>query len=122
MPTYNFECPDGHISEGFFYMSEKPNEVECGNPDCGKMAVALIGAGGGVIFKGSFPGKDVREDTTNETLVQKAKRARRWKLAGKVPIEERIKPSDVDLSKPDNTPPVKTGAVAGPKPKSGPGS
>jgi putative FmdB family regulatory protein len=52
MPTYDFNCPDcGHAFEAFQGINDKPIKV-C--PECGKRKVKrLIGAGGGLIFKGS---------------------------------------------------------------------
>jgi putative FmdB family regulatory protein len=52
MPTYDYKCPDcGHEFEAFQSMSASPLK-EC--PECGSRKVKrLIGAGGGLIFKGS---------------------------------------------------------------------
>lgn len=52
MPTYRYECQScGHGLELFQSMTEKPRR-KC--PDCGKPKLQrLIGAGAGVIFKGS---------------------------------------------------------------------
>lgn len=52
MPTYDFECPDcGHTFEQMQSITAKPLKL-C--PKCGKRHVRrLIGAGGGLIFKGS---------------------------------------------------------------------
>lgn len=52
MPTYEYECEAcGHDFEEFQYMSDKPLR-KC--PECGKMKLhRLIGAGAGIIFKGS---------------------------------------------------------------------
>lgn len=52
MPTYDYECSAcGYKFEKFQSMSDKPIK-KC--PKCGKMkAERLIGAGTGVIFKGS---------------------------------------------------------------------
>jgi putative FmdB family regulatory protein len=52
MPTYDYECSScGHKFELFQSMSAKPQK-SC--PNCGKRtAQRLIGAGGGLIFKGS---------------------------------------------------------------------
>ena len=52
MPTYEYECGAcGHDFEEFQYMSDKPLR-KC--PQCGKMKLQrLIGAGAGIIFKGS---------------------------------------------------------------------
>lgn len=52
MPTYEYECENcDHSFEEFQYMSDKPLK-KC--PKCGKMKLnRLIGAGAGIIFKGS---------------------------------------------------------------------
>jgi len=51
MPTYDFECGKcGHVFEVFQKMSDKPS-TKC--PKCRAKADRLIGAGSGVIFKGS---------------------------------------------------------------------
>jgi len=51
MPTYEYECKDcGHRFEKFQNMSDKPL-TDC--PECGGAVKRLIGAGGGIIFKGS---------------------------------------------------------------------
>jgi putative FmdB family regulatory protein len=52
MPTYDYQCPDcGHAFEVFQSIKAKPVKV-C--PNCGKRKVKrLIGAGAGLIFKGS---------------------------------------------------------------------
>jgi putative FmdB family regulatory protein len=120
MPTYAYRCSQGHEVERFFSMVEKPKTVKC--PTCGKRAKAQIGAGGGAVFQGSFPGQDLRRDTYNETMIEKAKRARKMKLFGLVPTEERIRPRDIDLSKPDRLPSPRLPCRQGPKPTSGPGS
>lgn len=51
MPTYDYECSEcSHTFEEFHAMKE--NRSKC--PECGKPKLKrLIGAGGGVIFKGS---------------------------------------------------------------------
>ena len=50
MPTYEYECPEGHEFELFQKMSEKPR-AKC--PVCGKVAVRQISGGAGLVFKGS---------------------------------------------------------------------
>ena len=52
MPTYEYECDAcGHAFEEFQYMSDAPLK-KC--PSCGKKKLnRLIGAGAGIIFKGS---------------------------------------------------------------------
>jgi putative FmdB family regulatory protein len=50
MPTYEYECPEGHRFEKFQKMTEKPR-ARC--PVCGKTAVRKISGGAGLVFKGS---------------------------------------------------------------------
>ena len=51
MPTYDYECLScGHRFEKFQWMSEQP--VKC-CPCCSKRVKRLLGAGAGLIFKGS---------------------------------------------------------------------
>ena len=52
MPTYEFRCPSGHDFEKFYRsIAAAPGEVTC--PQCGKVAVRQMSAGGGLVFKGS---------------------------------------------------------------------
>ena len=50
MPTYEYECPSGHVFEKFQKMTDKPR-ARC--PVCGKPAVRKISGGAGLVFKGS---------------------------------------------------------------------
>ena len=51
MPTYEYECITcGHVCDVFHSMTAKPR-VKC--PECGGRTKKLIGAGAGIIFKGS---------------------------------------------------------------------
>src|SRR5215212_10750408 len=50
MPTYEYQCPEGHSFEKFQKMSEKPR-AKC--PVCGKPATRKISGGAGLVFKGS---------------------------------------------------------------------
>ena len=50
MPTYEYECPEGHEFELIQKMSEKPR-AKC--PVCGKAATRKISGGAGLVFKGS---------------------------------------------------------------------
>ena len=51
MPTYEYECKDcGDLSEHFKSMSESP-KTKC--EKCGGKIIRLVGAGAGLIFKGS---------------------------------------------------------------------
>jgi putative FmdB family regulatory protein len=50
MPTYEYQCPEGHSFEKFQKMSEKPR-AKC--PVCDKPATRKISGGAGLVFKGS---------------------------------------------------------------------
>jgi putative FmdB family regulatory protein len=50
MPTYEYQCPQGHVFEKFQKMSDKPR-ANC--PTCGKPATRKISGGAGLVFKGS---------------------------------------------------------------------
>jgi putative FmdB family regulatory protein len=50
MPTYEYQCPEGHEFELFQKMAEKPR-ARC--PVCGKTATRQISGGAGLVFKGS---------------------------------------------------------------------
>jgi putative FmdB family regulatory protein len=66
MPTYEYECEQcGHKFDFFQNMSDKPLTV-C--PECGGAVKRLIGAGSGIIFKGSgFHALDHRVRTRSTT-------------------------------------------------------
>ena len=50
MPTYEYQCPEGHEFEKFQKMTDKPR-AKC--PVCGKTAIRKISGGAGLVFKGS---------------------------------------------------------------------
>jgi putative FmdB family regulatory protein len=50
MPTYEYECPEGHAFEKFQKMADKPR-AKC--PVCGKPATRKISGGSGLVFRGS---------------------------------------------------------------------
>jgi len=50
MPTYEYECPDGHTFEKFQKMTDKPR-AKC--PVCGRPASRKISGGAGLVFRGS---------------------------------------------------------------------
>ena len=50
MPTYEYQCPEGHAFEKFQKMSEKP-QAKC--PVCGRPATRKISGGAGLVFKGT---------------------------------------------------------------------
>jgi putative FmdB family regulatory protein len=50
MPTYEYECPEGHTFEKFQRISDKPR-AKC--PVCGKPGTRKISGGAGLVFRGS---------------------------------------------------------------------
>jgi putative FmdB family regulatory protein len=50
MPTYEYQCPEGHAFELFQKMTDKPR-AKC--PACGRTATRKISGGAGLVFKGS---------------------------------------------------------------------
>lgn len=50
MPTYEYQCPEGHEFELLQKMSDK-SRAKC--PVCGKPATRKISGGAGLVFKGS---------------------------------------------------------------------
>ena len=51
MPTYEFQCPSGHVFERFSLTMTSSRSAAC--PKCGKRAKRLISGGAGLVFKGS---------------------------------------------------------------------
>ena len=75
MPTYDYECTAcGHTYELFQAITAKP-EKKC--PSCGRRtARRLIGAGAGIIFKGSgFYQTDYRSESYNQAAKAEAEAA-----------------------------------------------
>jgi putative FmdB family regulatory protein len=50
MPTYEYECPEGHTFEKFQKITDKAR-AKC--PACGKSATRKISGGAGLVFRGS---------------------------------------------------------------------
>ncbi len=50
MPTYEYQCPEGHAFEKIQKMADKPR-AKC--PTCGKPAVRKISGGSGLVFRGT---------------------------------------------------------------------
>lgn len=50
MPTYEYQCANGHTFDLFQRISDRP-KGKC--PECGAKATRLISGGAGLIFKGS---------------------------------------------------------------------
>jgi putative FmdB family regulatory protein len=50
MPTYEYQCPEGHVFDKFQKMTDRPR-AKC--PRCGKAATRRISGGAGLVFRGS---------------------------------------------------------------------
>lgn len=84
MPTYEYQCPDGHVFEKFQKMSDKPR-AKC--PVCEKSAQRKISGGAGLVFKGTGfyitdygkdgkgPRKEAAERTEKTEKTERAERA-----------------------------------------------
>lgn len=51
MPTYEFRCSNGHVTEQFHRISDAPATAACAT--CGTEAQRAISGGAGLVFKGS---------------------------------------------------------------------
>jgi putative FmdB family regulatory protein len=61
MPTYEYECPQGHRFDLFQRMSDEPR-AQC--PECGAESQRVISGGAGFLFKGDgFYTTDYRTDS-----------------------------------------------------------
>lgn len=73
MPTYEYECKDCGFRFELFQKMSDPHKKTC--PHCGKRLKRLIGAGTGIIFKGSgFYATDYRkQERKNDDVKNKDK-------------------------------------------------
>jgi putative FmdB family regulatory protein len=110
MPTYEYQCPDGHLFEKFQKMTDKPR-AKC--PVCGKPATRKISGGAGLVFKGSgFYITDYGKDGKGPRKPE-AERPAESKPASE---------GKADAAKPGSTPAAKpeaTSAKANPRPSKG---
>ena len=107
MPTYEYQCPEGHVFDKFQKMTEKPR-AKC--PVCGKTATRKISGGAGLVFKGSgFYITDYGKDGKGPRKAETEKPAAQ---AGESKIE--APKSDVKPAKADAKPAAKKpGKAAG---------
>jgi putative FmdB family regulatory protein len=104
MPTYEYQCPEGHRFEKFQKMTEKPR-AKC--PVCGKPATRKISGGAGLVFKGSGfyitdYGKDGKGPRKPETESAPASEAK--------PSESKPEKSETKASSKPEAPPGKSGS------------
>ena len=101
MPTYEYQCPDGHVFEKFQKMSDQP-EANC--PVCRKPAVRKISGGAGLVFKGSgFYITDYGKDGKGPRKAETEKPAAETKASDSKP----------ESAKADAKAPAKTDAAPG---------
>ncbi len=90
MPTYEYQCPQGHRFEKFQKMTDKPG-AKC--PSCGKPAARLISGGAGLVFRGSgFYITDYGKDGKGPRKPEKAETPAESKADPK-PAKSETKPS-----------------------------
>ena len=111
MPTYEYQCPDGHLFEKFQKMTDKPR-AKC--PVCGKPATRKISGGAGLVFKGSgFYITDYGKDGKGPRKPESERPAAESKAASE---------GKADAAKPGSTPAAKSQAASGkanPRPSKG---
>ena len=108
MPTYEYQCPEGHAFDKFQKINEKPR-AKC--PVCGKAAVRKISGGAGLLFKGSgFYITDYGKD---------GKGPRKPESESAPASESKTPDTKTDSSKADTKPAAKADAAG--KPSSRPG-
>ena len=111
MPTYEYQCPDGHFFEKFQKMTDKPR-AKC--PVCGKPATRKISGGAGLVFKGSgFYITDYGKDGKGPRKPESERPAAESKAGSE---------GKADAGKPDSTPGAKTESASGkssPRPSKG---
>ena len=94
MPTYEYECPEGHTFEKFQKMTDKPR-AKC--PTCGKAAARLISGGAGLVFRGSgFYITDYGKDGKGPRKPEKTEKPSESKAESKTeskPAKSETKPS-----------------------------
>lgn len=111
MPTYEYQCPDGHVFDKFQKMTDKPR-AKC--PVCGKVATRKISGGAGLVFRGSgFYITDYGKDGKGPRKPESEKPAASSESKGETPKGETPK-SDAKPAKADAKPAVKKpGKAAG---------
>jgi putative FmdB family regulatory protein len=108
MPTYEYECPEGHAFEKFQKMTDKPR-TKC--PVCGKSATRKISGGAGLVFRGSgFYITDYGKDGKGPRKPESEKPA-----AEKGPEGKRETGAKEAKSTPESTSPKETPAQGGGK-------
>jgi putative FmdB family regulatory protein len=94
MPTYEYECPEGHEFEKFQKMTDKPR-AKC--PTCGKPAVRKISGGAGLVFRGTgFYITDYGKDGKGPRKPESEKPAEKPAESKPEPAKPETKPAKAD--------------------------
>ena len=120
MPTYEYQCPEGHEFELFQKMSEKPR-AKC--PVCGKVAARKISGGAGLVFKGSGfyitdygkDGKGPRKDPSEKTDNSGSKESKPAESKPEPSAKAETKPTAKSEGKSGKQPPGKSSGKASPE-------
>lgn len=91
MPTYDYECPNGHRFEVFQKMSDEPVS-SC--PECEAPATRVISGGAGFLFKGD--GFYITETRSDD--YRKKASAEKGESVGSSPSDSGSKPAKSDGS------------------------
>ena len=100
MPTYEYECQKcGHCFDVFQSITEKPKQ-RC--PKCRGKIKRLLGAGAGILFKGSgFYATDYRSDSYNNA--QKAEHTATTETKKETPPAASVAPAPKTKKKTEKT-------------------
>ncbi len=91
MPTYVYRCWDCEVEEEHVLTFAEMDEFVCKCAKCEKEMVRRITGGAGTIFRGSWPGKDIKRQHEDDEVKIARRRALRLKNSGAVPWPEQIK-------------------------------
>jgi len=119
MPTYEYQCPAGHVLEQFQKMTDRPR-ARC--PVCGKPATRKISGWAGLVFKGSGfyitdygkDGKGPRKAESDKPAAESTPKADKTDKADKVDKAEKpdTKPSPRAEDKPSKSAPSRRAGKA----------
>ena len=120
MPTYEYQCPEGHEFELFQKMSEKPR-AKC--PVCGKLSERQISGGAGLVFKGSGfyitdygkDGKGPRKDPSEKAESSGSKESKPAESKPEASAKAESKPTGKSEGKSSKQPPGKSSGKASPE-------
>jgi len=96
MPTYVYRCDDCNHQEEHVHSMKDVNEQVHNCPECEKPMNRLITGGYGTIFRGDWPGKNIKRQSEDQKLQGQRRKAKRLKESGTVGWEEQIKACEAD--------------------------